>query len=211
MSNCVNSSGFIFKSSKTYIKYDKKNRYSSSSCQECSYTNSVGSSCNSCRNPNKYQMCIFKLTKEDFVSSTLAISTTEEDAWNNFKKNIVFLKNGNFVISVTKCNKLHSFYANLSKAKVCTCCDVVVLYFKYNILPSLTCYQPLMNCMVSCANANACGSVNGLNSEMCVNLFSNITYDLKCGTYTNLKFFYCNLYTYQPQVCSIATAPSIHV
>jgi hypothetical protein len=154
-------------------------------------------------------MCIFKLNKSDFISSTLAISTTAEDAWENFKKNIVFLINGNFVISVTKCNKLHSFYANLSKAKVCSCCDVVVLYFKYNILPSLTCYQPLMNCMASCNNANgACGSVYGLNSELCVNLFSNITYDLKCGTYTNLKFFYCNLYTYQPQICSIATSSS---
>ena len=148
MSNeCLSQIGFAFNKAKTYIKCDKNKRYSKNKCQECCYYNKYYklNSCSKCSSTDLYKICIFKLSKENFCLSTLDISTNFDDSWESFKKYIVYLVNGNFVISVTKNNKLHSFYANLIKVKSCKCCDIVTLYFKYNIIPTLECYQPVTN------------------------------------------------------------------
>lgn len=187
MYECINSTGFIFKSAKVLIKKDKKIKFKKHKCQECSYNSN---NCNNCYNIENYKMCVFKLTKDNFVSSCLSI-VTNEDYWDNFKKNIIYQVNGNYVISVTKNENLHSFYANLSKIKVCDCCDVVLLYFKYNIIPGLNCYQQF-----NCQENNF-----GINNTSCYNFLANITYNLKSNIYQNIKFYRSENYTFIPQIC----------
>jgi len=205
MSECLNSVGFIFNSVKTYIKKDKYCKYNNSYCQNCMCNNQNYDieynpvmmnipgkllPCNKCTNNSQYKVCIFKLKKEHFVSSSLAISTSILDAWEEFKKNIIYQKNGNFVISITKCdNTFHSFYANMIKAKKCECCDSIILYFKYNIISLLSCPQ-LAYQDITQPTHNPYNNI-GADYE------SNITYNLKSGLYKSVKFFNSSNYKYE--------------
>jgi hypothetical protein len=194
MTECINSTGFIFKSAKVLIKKDKKTKFNKHMCQECSYQKHHSKkNCNNCYDTNNYKVCVFKLTSNNFVSSCLSIISDNENHWENFKKNIIDQINGNFVISVTKKDILHSFYANLCKIKVCNSCDIVLLYFKYNIIPGLNCYQQFY-CQNNTNNF-------GINSPSCYNFLANITYDLKSYEYTNIKFYCSENYTFTPQIC----------
>lgn len=210
MSDCLNAVGFVFDKAKTYIKKDKKCKYNKYYCQYCAWENKnicnkkvstpvpgTLSPCNNCTNNTQYKICIFKLSRDHFVSSSLAIATGIEEAWEMFKKNIIYQRNGNFVISVTdKCNKTHSFYANLIKAKKCTCCDSIILYFKYNIITlvpgSILMYQ-----------SNPPPDVILPQSEpfpynvACANLHSNITFNLKSDEYKNVKFYNSQNYKFE--------------
>jgi len=195
MPECLNAVGFVFNSVKTYIKKDKNNKYVKCNCQECNYLNScnnVSVVCSSCKNNSCYKICIFKLKKENFVSSSLDISTSLEDAWDTFKRNIIYQKNGNFVISVTKNNKLHSFYANMIKAKKCKCCDSILLYFKYNVISDLTCYNQF--------NYNYDNILYDPYLVACANINSNIFYDLKSCEYQSIRFFNSSYYSYRPSL-----------
>lgn len=142
-------------------------------------------------NNSQYKICIFKLKKEYFVSSSLDISTGNDDTWNIFTKSIVFQTNGNFVISLTNPNgTTHSFYANLIKVKKCTCCDSVMLYFKYNIISLET------NNLEPSINQDY--NMSDLNPYLisCANIESNISYNLKSCEYTNVRFFVSSLYKF---------------
>lgn len=208
MSECLNAVGFIFNSVKTYIKKDKSCKYINSYCQNCScnnqnYNNNCNSNivningmispCNKCTNNTQYKVCIFKLKKEHFVSSSLAISTSKEDAWEEFKKNIIYQRNGNFVISITKNdNTLHSFYANMIKAKKCTCCDSIILYFKYNIISLIPCSQ-----LNSVNYEDISQPTPSQYNNVCANYESNITYNLKSGLYKSIRFYNSSNYNYE--------------
>lgn len=237
MSECLNAVGFVFNKSKAMIKKDTQSRYSKYNCQECiwisrSCSNKIIpgtiSPCKKCTDNSQYKILIFEVKKEDFVSSSLDISTGIEDAWENFKREITYQKNGNFVISVTKCNKSHSFYANLIKSKKCECCEKVLLYFKYNIIPLLNCYEqgtnvnntyqynnfvpgmcthpaPLsnpyglwVNTYIPSTNVNT--NLSNPYYIVGANITSNITYDIKSGEYENVKFFNSSVYSFEPYV-----------
>ena len=202
MSECLNAVGFIFDSVKTYIKKDKLCKYVSSYCQNCLNNNSnqgILSPCNKCTNNSQYKVCIFKLKKEHFVSSSLAISTSKEDAWEEFKKNIIYQRNGNFVISITKCNNsLHSFYANMIKAKKCGCCDAIILYFKYNIISFTQCPQTYNYIDHPDVSEPTYYPYN----NVCANYQSNIMYNLKSGLYKSVKFYNSSNYNYSNYIAN---------
>ena len=214
MSECLNAVGFIFNSVKTYIKKDKSCKYTNSYCQNCICNNEnygIGcnptmmeipgklSPCNNCVNNSQYKVCIFKLKKEHFVSSSLAISTSTLDAWEEFKKNIIYQRNGNFVISITKCdNTFHSFYANMIKAKKCGCCDAIILYFKYNIISLISCPQ-LTN---ELSYPDITQPSQYPYNNVCANYESNITYNLKSGLYKSVKFFNSSNYNYENYIAT---------
>jgi hypothetical protein len=213
MSECLNAVGFVFNSVKTFIKKDKYCKYSNYYCQNCSSNKNQNlmkvpgtiSPCNNCTSNSQYKICIFKLKKSHFVSSSLGISTSAEDAWNEFKKNIIYQRNGNFVISITKCdNKIHSFYANMIKAKNCSCCDAVILYFKYNII-SLTPSDQLTN---PTDYPDLTQPVNYPYNNVCANYESNITYNLKSGLYKSVKFFNSSNYNYENNISKCV--PCVH-
>ncbi len=187
MGECINNIGFIFSKAKTCVK-----------------------------NKRKYGNCLvtsFKLDKSDFVTSTLDISTSQEESWNNFKNNIINWVNGYFVISVTKCDKLHSFGAKLMKIKVCECCDVVYLYFNFNIIPNSvndTCNNNNSVCFPltsasnvpsgSCfppnywPNTNAIGKTDDFINPPCANTVGNFFYNLESTYYYDVKFYYNEKY-----------------
>lgn len=203
MNECLNTVGFIFNSVKTYIKKDKYCKYNNSYCQNCACNPTMIAvqgtlvPCNKCTNNTQYKICIFKLKREHFVSSSLAISTSTQDAWEEFKNNIIYQKNGNFVISVTKYdNTFHSFYANMIKAKKCGCCDAIILYFKYNVISLINCPQ--------LTNPNDYPDITQPQTSpyntVCANFESNITYNLKSGLYKSVKFFNSSNYNYSNYV-----------
>jgi hypothetical protein len=181
MGECIDNIGFIFSKVKISIK-------------------------NRCLN---YKIASFKLNKEDFVSSTLNISTSYDDAWINFKNNIINLINSLFVISVTKVNRLHSFGAKLIKIKDCKCCDNLKLYFNFNIIPNTvntkscnTCIPLVENSNVpntSCFPPNYWPDNNTYTVSPSANIVCNNFYELESITYTDVKFYYNNLYC--NQVC----------
>ena len=81
MSGCLNAVGFVFDKVKTYIKKDKLCRYINNYCQSCVRTSSgMISPCVSCSNNSQYKICIFKLKKQHFVSSTLSIASDKQNA-----------------------------------------------------------------------------------------------------------------------------------
>lgn len=201
--NCLNVVGFIFDKAKVLIKKDNTCKYSNNYCQECfgiNFSNGIHQNCNKCdkcSDNTQYKICIFKLKKEHFISSSLDISTDLNNSWEIFKKNIIYQTNGNFVISLT-CNKMHSFYGNMIKAKNCNCCDSVLLYFKYNVIPA-NIYQGLNQ---QSNQVITFPYVFGDYTNVCANTYSNITYNLKSGNYTNIKFFNSPLYTFGNKLCS---------
>ncbi len=188
MGECIDNIGFIFSKVKSCIKRNK------SQFPNC-------------------KLASFKLEKQDFVSSTLGLSTSQDDAWNNFKENIINLINGIFVISVTKCDVLHSFGAKLVRIKVCKCCDVVYLYFNYNIIPNTfnsncsgcnnicipltpSSEVPTTSCYPSnyWPNTNAPNKLNDYNTPPCANVAGNFFYNLESTNYYDVKFYYNNTY-----------------
>jgi hypothetical protein len=186
--------GFVFDNVKTNIKWDNSCKYSSNRCQMCPQTYpqfNIGkiAPCNSCSNSTQYKVCIFKLKKEYFVSSSLGISTTFQDAWEQFVNSIIYQTNGNFVISVTKCdNSAHSFYANLLRVKKCSCCDAVILYFKYNIV-SLTPPALLTNPYTGPDYTSTPTFPINTYKTIGANYESNITWNIKSGLYKTVRFF----------------------
>ena len=84
---CLNAVGFVFDKVKTYIKKDKSQKYIKYFCQECAWINKKNTGCgepiagmimpcNKCTSNTQYKICIFKLKKEHFISSSLGIATT---------------------------------------------------------------------------------------------------------------------------------------
>jgi len=167
-------------------------------------------------NKKKYGNCkisVFELKKEDFVTSTLNISITQEDAWENFKDGLIDLVNGIFVISVTKCDKLYSFGAKLLRVKVCKCCDIVHLYLNYNIIPNTVnngsagcgdiCIPltpsstvPTTGCQPSnyYPNTNAFNKQTDYNISPSANVVGNFFFNLESTNYYDVKFYYNNMY-----------------
>ena len=165
MTECIDTIGFIFQKSNVKIKCYKTG---------CS----------------RYKLAVFKLSKSDFASSTLAIASSIQDAWVGFRNNINTLINSDFMISVGKCNKLNSFGAKLVKVKKCTCCDDISLYFGYNIVPLTSTYNNSNGvCIpltvdsnvpnVSCYSGNYWpDSQSDINNPTCANIAGNFFYNL---------------------------------
>lgn len=197
MIGCLNTVGFVFDKVKTYIKKDKTCAYANSYCQICVRTPSgVLSPCNTCSNNSQYKICIFKVKKQHFVSSTLSIASDKNNAWDLFKANIIYQKNGNFVISVTdSCNRSHSFYANMIKAKKCSCCDAILLYFKYNIITHIPGDQ-IQYVASHPPDVVLPNSTENPYIVACANAHSNITYNLKSCDYKTVRFYNSQNYSF---------------
>lgn len=196
MVDCLSAVGFVFDKAKTIIRKDKCGKYSQYYCQFCAWrppseSNPIIGSispCGRCTSNSQYKICIFKLTKAHFISSSLGISTGLDDAWNVFVNSILYQRGGNFVISVTDSKSCsNSFYANMIKAKKCNCCDSVLVYFKYNIITLPTYCQEVAMSQPVPPDVNICPPSPYVSS--CANSLSNITFDLETRDYYNVRFF----------------------
>jgi hypothetical protein len=191
MTTCIDTLGFIFSKSKVTIK-----SYRTGRC--------------------KYKLALFKLTKNDFISSTMSISTSADESWEYLKANIIDLINKDFMISVTKCSKLHSFGARLAKIKECKCCDIINLYFYYNVIPGISSNCTNLNsiCIPLVCNTNqpnvSCYPENywpdpNPDTQLpyyppgaCANIVGNFFYSLDCGNYSDVKFYIQSVYCTTP-------------
>ena len=125
---------------------------------------------------NKY--CLIKLTKENFMSSTLSVCTdNKDDCWVKFTENLYELLGGSFLITFTKCNIFRTLYCQLLKIDYCMCCQELKLFFKYNLLPPKKI------------------------EEECYNNINNIDlyYKLENCEYHNLRFYYDREYNFNPR------------
>ena len=125
---------------------------------------------------NKY--CLIKLTKENFMSSTLSVCTDNKDeCWVKFTENLYELLGGSFLITFTKCNIFRTLYCQLLKINYCACCQELKLFFKYNLLPPKKI------------------------EEECYNNINNIDlyYKLENCVYHNLRFYYDREYNFNPR------------
>lgn len=125
---------------------------------------------------NKY--CLIKLTKENFMSSTLSVCTdNKDDCWFKFTENLYELLGSSFLITFTKCNVFRTLYCQLLKINYCACCQEIKLFFKYNLLPP-----------------------KRIEGE-CYNNINNIDlyYKLENSIYHNLRFYYDREYNFNPR------------
>jgi len=125
---------------------------------------------------NKY--CLIKLTKENFMSSTLSVCTdNKDDCWIKFTENLYELLGSSFLITFTKCNIFRTLYCQLLKINYCDCCQEIKLFFKYNLLPPKKI------------------------EEECYNNINNIDlyYKLENCVYHNLRFYYDREYNFNPR------------
>jgi hypothetical protein len=125
---------------------------------------------------NKY--CLIKLTKENFMSSTLSVCTDNKDeCWVKFTENLYELLGSSFLITFTKCNIFRTLYCQLLKINYCVCCQELKLFFKYNLLPPKKI------------------------EEECYNNINNIDlyYKLENCVYHNLRFYYDREYNFNPR------------
>ena len=123
--------------------------------------------------------CLIKVTKENFISSTLSVCTeNKNECWIKFTENIYELLGGSFLITLSKCNIFRTLYCQLLKINYCPCCEEIKLFFRYNILPP-----------------------KNISQEDCLNNINNIDlyYKLENDVYHNLRFYYDYEYNFNPR------------
>lgn len=176
--NSISTIGFMFKSSKVIIKCDEESDHAICSCNY--------SSCEWCNYNDKNLVSVFKLTREDFITSSLEIATSNEEQWKLLKENISTFYNKAFIISLTKDGIYNSFYSKLINYKECDCCDSIFLYFKYNLIANF--FNPcILKINDPCSKNNVC---NSGDTTSIVTSIANLTYNLEDGIYRDIKFYY---------------------
>lgn len=183
----INSIAFTFNKAKITVKCDERNKYKKCSCDKC----------------DKYKIsnniCMIRLKKSEFLSSSLDVSTSPQDAWNSFTKRITSLLYGHFVITLGRNNKFYSIFAQLFKIKTYKD-DSFILYFKYNFIPNNVCtlepqYLITTNCpKISTYNNNWIDPNAPIEPSINVISFK----PLHNCTYHNLKFYCDNSYVFAP-------------
>ena len=131
----------------------------------------------------KPKCSVFKLSKSKFNSCSLGISNNTEDAWNVLLSNLDNINKGYFLISLTNCNKdckiVHKIFSQLINYKISEGQNHLKLYFTCNI-------NPLDD------NENFC--VNG----ECLQLNTDVFYNLEKKEYCNVQFWYDKNYIHTP-------------
>lgn len=151
---------------------------------------------NCCR--GKKHNYTFKLSKCDFLSSSLAISTSKEDAWNEFVDNVGNYVSSQLVISLRGCKMMHALGACLLNVTVSECRTIVKLYFKCNVIPSYD-----QHCPKTCIPVTTPIPViesNGNHGHVFLPI-NDYQYQLQNGKYFDIKF-YCDG-NYENNVCFV--------
>ena len=182
----INSIAFTFNKAKIKVKCDEKNKYKKCSCNKCEkyITNNI---------------CMIRLCKSQFLSSSLDVSTSKEDAWKSFQANITNLLYAHFVITLGRKGIFYSIFSQLFKIRVYKE-DSYILYFKYNFIPNnVNTVEPQYLITTNCPtvstynnnwtdpNAPVLPGINVVSFEK-----------LRNCTYHNLKFYCDNSYVFTP-------------
>ena len=161
---------------------------------------------------------VIKLKKCDFFSSAMSVSINREDAWNGLLNSITNLVDGQMIITVTKCNKIHSLTVKLCSVDYCVKKEQLKLFVKYPLYGKnkkdkyckYNKYEKYNKC-------DKCIKITGktpivydnpnyetINNETCISNYANLNFDdLKNTTYKNVKFYYDNNYLFNPCFISV--------
>ena len=153
---------------------------------------------------NKPKVYSFKLTKDNFISSNLAIATNIDDAWLQLLVNVHNYINSLFIISFKDCVKMHSIASRLLRVYISDDKTYIKLYLKCNIIPNQM--DITNNCPYNCIpittpipiiNQSNQSQINKLNTLQ----IDDFGYKLHNGDYSDVKF-YCNS-NYVNNICFI--------
>jgi hypothetical protein len=193
---CINTNGFNFSKTNLEVYHNyKKKKYNKCKCKKC------------VKYIKNKSMCIMHLCKSNFLSSSLAVATSAEDAWNQFKSYIPNYIYGHFIISLTLGGILRSMFAQLIRIKMSSCCQIVSLYFRYNFIPNPYCRYET-DFLVNGTLPNVMGvSNNALDptNPYTVNCIDNNNFAKLCNntTYSNVKFYCDEDYVYTPNFSNL--------
>jgi hypothetical protein len=196
ITQCINSNAFNFSKAtvETYYNYKKKRHNSCGSTSRRKYI----------KNKSFY---VIHLCKNNFLSSTLAVSTSGKEAWDEFKTRIPNYIYALFTVSLGLHNKMHSMLAQLVRIKFSPCNQNVSLFLRYNFIPNPNCTFEtdfLVNGNLPITRGvtnNAIDSTNPYVPNECIN--SNNYSKLCDNTYYNIKF-YCDInYIYTPNFSNL--------
>ena len=173
INNNFDNIGFMFKSPKIIIKNDEASDYLNEKPEP------VG--LEFCNFDDKNRVSVFKLSRNNFISSSIDVPTSKDESWAILNEKITTFVNKPFIISLSKNGSYNSFYSKLINAKICDCCDDLFLYFKFNFIANL--FSPVIKNV---------GGDNVNTSELLSNVTSsaNLTYNLEEGEYQNVKFYF---------------------
>lgn len=194
-SQCINTNGFNFSKAKIEVFHNyKKKVYKSCKCNKC--TKLI---------KNK-SMCVIHLCQKNFLSSSLSVATSVQDAWDQFKQYIPNYIYGHFYISVTMNNILQCLFAQLFRVKFSKCCQKISLYFRYNFIPNPNCTLEtdfLVYGNVPSVKAVSNNTIDPNNPYPNTCIQTNTCGKLCNTTYFNLKF-YCDIdYVYTPNFSNL--------
>lgn len=196
INQCINQNGFNF----SKVNVEVYNNYKKKKFRKCK--------CSKCVKYIKNKsMCIMHLCKSNFMSSSLAVATSAEDAWLQFKAYLHNYIYGHFTISLTLNGILQSMFAQLVRLKMSPCCQVVSLFFRYNFIPNPYCnYETdfLINSKIPTTSgvSNNATDLNNPYASACIqnNNFARICNDT---TYYNVKFFCDEDYVFTPNFSNL--------
>jgi len=131
----------------------------------------------------KPKCAVFELSKSKFNSCSLGISNNINDAWTVLLDNLSNINKNYFLISLTNCDKecktIHKTFAQLIKYKISDGKNHLKLYFVCNLNP----FDINSNC---CADGS------------CLQLNTDVFYNLEKKEYCNIQFWYDKNYIYTP-------------
>ncbi len=158
--------------------------------------------------PNKPDVLVIHLTKNNFTCSTLDIATNKDEAWKGFEQNIMNLFRSYISLSLRKDKQIYSFLCEFVKIKKCHDCDSYNLYLKYNVIPfnnndnfnkCLPKYARFRDCSDNVLPSNYAYDDNDQITKLSA-INNNSFINICSGVYYDLKFFIDSNYGYLP-VC----------
>jgi hypothetical protein len=191
---CINQNGFNFSKAnvEVYNNYKKK-KYKKCRCKKCiTYFKDKN-------------MCIIHLCKSNFVSSSLTVATSAEDAWRQFKEYLPNYIYGHFIISLSRNSIYQSMFSQLVRIKISDCSEIISLYLRYNFVPNPYCkYETeFLIGSVPPTVRGVSNNVYNYNDPELVCIQNNNYAKLCNHTYYNIKF-YCDInYVYTPNFANL--------
>lgn len=196
INQCINQNGFNFSQAnvEVYNNYKKK-KYKKCKCSKC------------IKNLKNKSMCIMHLCKSNFVSSSLAVATSLDDAWQQFKNYLPNYIYGHFNISLSLNGKIQSMFAQLVRLKYSPCYQVVSLFFRYNFIPNPYCRYET-DFLIGSVPPTVIGSTNNaidLNNPYNNTCIFNNTFAKLCNntTYYNVRFYCDEDYAFTPNFANL--------
>jgi hypothetical protein len=194
INQCINQNGFNF-SQANIETYNYKKNNKKCKCKKC------------VKYFKNKSMCIIHLCKTNFVSSSLSVSTSADDAWKQFKEYMINYIYGHFIVSLSLDGKIQSLFSQLVKIKMSPCCNMISLFLRYNFVPNPNCRYET-DFLINSTPPNVSASPN--NAYYPLNPYSNPciqtnTFAKLCNntTYYNVQFYCDENYVFTPNFSNL--------